>query len=203
MVITRDRRGVVRHVELDGIDLTQYVRALEVLFTAQDPVPIVRVDFLALVAIRRGGRSRAGTRRMTRAIRLCVEGRPCVRGAQTMPLWGEADAVWAYVDDIDYDRLSQIHWHLSGGYAYSFDLPSGHRAMHLVVVGRGSFTGDGSVVDHRNGDPLDNRRCNLHVIPDWLNRINTKRFRARREALAMAGFPLRGPVTAHTIVDPI
>lgn len=68
----------------------------------------------------------------------------------------------AIVDDDVYDELNQYKWcvHLMrrDGKAYATRL----LRLHHAVVGHPP---KGYVVDHINGDGLDNRRANLRIIP--------------------------------------
>ena len=79
------------------------------------------------------------------------------------------------VDPEDYSFLSQWSWKRSGprGYARrTVRKPGGGFTtlyMHdLLVEGKGT----GLVVDHINGDPLDNRRANLRVCTQSENVVN-------------------------------
>lgn len=79
------------------------------------------------------------------------------------------------VDDEDFESLSNFKWHYSAGYASRTDRTSGKaRAvkMHRAIMGL-SF-GDVRVIDHINGDPLDNRKDNLRVCTNAENMRNQK-----------------------------
>lgn len=77
------------------------------------------------------------------------------------------------VDDADYDELAKHRWILSGhGYAVTFLPGVGRRGRGVKGAGRYETLhrlllelqpGDGLVIDHINGDKLDNQRANLHV----------------------------------------
>lgn len=79
-------------------------------------------------------------------------------------------------DPADESLLRSRHWHLGNtGYAITFSTveDGGSRRilrMHRMLLGldRGRDT----VVDHINGDPLDNRRANLRVVPQQINCSN-------------------------------
>jgi hypothetical protein len=72
---------------------------------------------------------------------------------------------YALVDDEDLEELNQYSWSLSGnGYAHRSSKSgefSSYRPvrMHRHILGAGK----GQVVDHINGDGLDNRRQNLRL----------------------------------------
>ena len=81
---------------------------------------------------------------------------------------------FALVDAEDMPRLSVHKWHcLSIGYAArSTKIPT--RAMiylHREVIG----AKPGQIVDHINGDKLDNRRSNLRIVTKSQNQKNVRR----------------------------
>lgn len=61
----------------------------------------------------------------------------------------------ALVSECDAPLLSQQRWRLTEGYVRS----SRGQYMHRVVLGAPK----GVEVDHRDGDPLNNQRCNLRL----------------------------------------
>lgn len=70
----------------------------------------------------------------------------------------------AKVDAADYEALSGRKWHLLGGqYARSTMVDQSGKTrtvlMHRLIVGAQK----GQLVDHINGDGLDNRRSNLRI----------------------------------------
>jgi hypothetical protein len=80
----------------------------------------------------------------------------------------------ALVDDEDYDRLNAYEWFLSGtGYAVGF-VPSGDKFrleyMHRFIM----QAVQGQLVDHVNGDSLDNRQTNLRFATPRQN-VQNKR----------------------------
>jgi len=77
----------------------------------------------------------------------------------------------AIVDDADYEFLSQSTWHAwwSGSRWYALD---GHRRyMHRVILGLTRFCDKG---DHKDGDGLNNQRCNLRIATNSQNAANSK-----------------------------
>lgn len=70
------------------------------------------------------------------------------------------------VDDGDYEMLVALgkRWCVSGGYAVNGSLGPLHR--YILKAPRESM------VDHRNGDKLDNRRDNLRLCTNSLNQAN-------------------------------
>lgn len=73
--------------------------------------------------------------------------------------------LFAVVDEEDAD-LVELRWSLSrNGYARHSRWVDGRARdylMHRLVLGLEH--GDGTIVDHRNGDRLDNRRANLRIV---------------------------------------
>lgn len=79
----------------------------------------------------------------------------------------------ALVDAMDFEALSERRWFVQGRkwqYA-ACNAPSDHGKkflMHRIVVG----ALPGQIVDHINGDTLDNRRCNLRICTNQQNTSN-------------------------------
>jgi len=73
------------------------------------------------------------------------------------------DDIDALVDDEDYDNLSQHKWYFSDGYAVR-----DHKrvAMHRQIMGFPK----GMVVDHIDGNRLNNQRHNLRICTQRENR---------------------------------
>jgi hypothetical protein len=83
------------------------------------------------------------------------------------------------VDDEDLPKLAGYGWHRqSKGYVAAMVTEGGKRKMLLL---HRHLTGapKGLLVDHRNGDPLDNRRGNLRVTTQQINQVNRKRVDSR------------------------
>lgn len=83
------------------------------------------------------------------------------------------------VDDDMFEILSSRSWFCSGGgtgYAKTNSPVRNNKqmAMHHVVVG---YPLNGMVVDHLNGNSLDNRKENLRVVTTRQNLLNKKRHR--------------------------
>lgn len=75
---------------------------------------------------------------------------------------------YALVDDNDYPRLVTKKWHLTrAGYVTN----SGKMYLHRSILA----PGPGSIIDHRNHDPLDNRRSNLRICTRSQNGSNRRR----------------------------
>jgi|SRR5579862_3499038 len=92
----------------------------------------------------------------------------------------------AKVDDEDYERLRGLPWHrvaISQGHVYAGTRNG--ELMHRIILGLPK--GRNPVVDHENGDGLDNQRHNLRKATFGQNLANSSRrsksgFRGVREA---------------------
>lgn len=87
----------------------------------------------------------------------------------------------AIVNSDTYERMKlgrfnwrpQIHKRARKVYVQASNCPvSLHRAIMLARPGQ--------IVDHINGDPLDNRDCNLHFVTSGQNRANSRKDRDNR-----------------------
>lgn len=87
----------------------------------------------------------------------------------------------ALVSDIDFDELKDLGWfsNKQGNTLYVVrnekHKGEGKRrkiTMHRQVLGLSK--GDGKMVDHINGNGLDNRRCNLRICTGTQNQQNRK-----------------------------
>lgn len=99
-----------------------------------------------------------------------------------IPLYARGGGVRAYtmVDAADYAFLSQWGWCMSStGYARRSD---GGRfvLLHRVVMGVDGLGRSTGEVDHRNRNPLDNRRSNLRLVRGAENRQNLNLNRSNR-----------------------
>lgn len=83
----------------------------------------------------------------------------------------------AIVDDNDFIELSKYKWYCAAsGYAFRSEWSKGKKkeiSMHRQLM---NFPYP-LVVDHINQNRLDNRRCNLRVIPRYLNSANSNKQR--------------------------
>lgn len=81
----------------------------------------------------------------------------------------------AKVDDADYEVLSKHKWYLTGhryaGASYQKNRVRHYIYMHRAIMG----ANENDIIDHINGDCLDNRRDNLRVCSNSQNGLNAKR----------------------------
>lgn len=95
------------------------------------------------------------------------------------------------ISDCDYEELAQYKWHhATAGYAFR-NLSSSHTQeyMHRFILGLKK--GDSKIVDHINGDGLDNRRENLRVCTKSQNQQNQKPRHTRRSKYKGVGYYVR------------
>ena len=82
----------------------------------------------------------------------------------------------ALIDDEDYEKISPFQWCCHGdGYAARGYHENGKLVilkMHHAVFGKPPA---GYVVDHINGNRLDNRKCNLRFVTVQQNCFNSKK----------------------------
>jgi hypothetical protein len=85
----------------------------------------------------------------------------------------------AIIDEGDYDLVSRFNWHWvpshGDGYALAYVGRMGGKSkfeyMHRMITGCQA----GLVVDHKNGNGLDNRRDNIWACTQSQNRANSRR----------------------------
>lgn len=78
------------------------------------------------------------------------------------------DGTTAVVDAADRELVAGFAWHRStSGYVYA-DRGNLRLALHRLIAG----AGPDQRVDHVNGDPSDNRTCNLRFYTGGENRAN-------------------------------
>lgn len=82
----------------------------------------------------------------------------------------------AIVDAQDYDKQNQYKWYWNGNYAHRIDYlgtVNGKRVIRSAYLHRDIMSPPkGLVVDHINGNPLDNRRANLRICTQNQNMAN-------------------------------
>lgn len=75
---------------------------------------------------------------------------------------------WVMCDDEDYEMLVELHWEILKGYVVTKDMKwkgKGGKgsllAMHRLVMSMCEEIPEGSVVNHIDGDKMNNQKCNL------------------------------------------
>jgi HNH endonuclease len=76
----------------------------------------------------------------------------------------------AYVDAADFDKVNALKWHRAVFENNTY--ANGSMFMHTFIMGSPP---ENMVIDHWNGDGLDNRRCNLRFACRSLNSHNKKK----------------------------
>lgn len=78
------------------------------------------------------------------------------------------------LDDDDFERFSKFNWtrRRANRQCYAFRKNSEGKIIHLHREILGLKTGDGKIVDHANGNGLDNRKCNLRICNHSQNNQN-------------------------------
>lgn len=87
--------------------------------------------------------------------------------------------LFALVDEEDYERIAAHRWHAKtiGRYAIRWNVDRTQRIrMHREVM----EVGPGVLVDHANGDGLDNRRANLRICTPAQNTWNSRANQGKR-----------------------
>jgi len=79
---------------------------------------------------------------------------------------------YAIIDDIDFDCINQYNWFLANGRAVRKDLDRGNKNIYMHREIMGAL--DKEIVDHKNRNPLDNRKENLRFCTSSQNSCNSK-----------------------------
>jgi hypothetical protein len=123
--------------------------------------------------------------------------------------------VSTYLDDADYDRAKNYRWHKTqNGYAAGFVVEQGVRKR--VYLHRWLLEAQpGQIVDHIDGNKLNNRRSNLRLVTRSQNQANRRHNRNsrsrykgvtwhKRRGMWMARIQVRGRrITIGYFVDPL
>ena len=82
---------------------------------------------------------------------------------------------WAFVDDEDFERVNQYKWTYNNQssnhttYAYCRTKADGKLLLHRFIMGLGNWKTDKRIINHKNGNGLDNRKENLEVCSNMYN----------------------------------
>ena len=75
---------------------------------------------------------------------------------------------------------------------------NGRKAAHRLIMG---VTDQSLVVDHLNGDGLDNRRCNLRVVTPSVNAKNRRVSRSKTNGMPPGMWPYRDRIAVQITND--
>jgi hypothetical protein len=94
------------------------------------------------------------------------------------------------VDDEDYEKALKVQWYICLGYArgyarQSLGMPVSTLLLHRYILGLAH--GDKRVVDHANGNKLDNRKANLRICTQVENQRNKPVTKHNRSGLKGVG----------------
>jgi hypothetical protein len=76
------------------------------------------------------------------------------------------------IDDEDYDLISKYTWYVNRRYLTT-NIGGKKTLLHRLLLGL--VTGNGKVVDHQDGNPLNNRRDNLRLCTQQQNVRNSRK----------------------------
>lgn len=77
---------------------------------------------------------------------------------------------FALVDESDFELVSSFVWRADKKGYVSTKIDGRQMMLHSMLMGPSTRR---TPIDHRNGDPLDNRRENLRIATGGVNRINS------------------------------
>lgn len=83
----------------------------------------------------------------------------------------------AIVDDIDYDFLNKYNWHVTSKDSNFYAVRNGVSTEPTLVKMHNVLLNTSKLVDHINGNGLDNRRCNLREVTRSQNCLNSRKFK--------------------------
>lgn len=95
-------------------------------------------------------------------------------GAIAIPL---SQNHYTLIDAEDYEKVSRYNWHLynAGGHKYAItNIRLGINKRATIKLHRYILDFPNQLIDHANGDGLDNRRCNLRACSPTQNCMNRK-----------------------------
>ena len=107
--------------------------------------------------------------------------KPGIFGSVKYPLFKASTRkpqFWVYIDREDFERVNRLMWRPSpspaGVYAHAmsiYGIPAHHKPMHRFIM----KAERGQIVDHINGNTLDNRKENLRIVTAQQNSQNRLR----------------------------
>lgn len=86
------------------------------------------------------------------------------------------------IDDDDYEKFGHLNWHYSHGRAVR-RTKGANTWLHREIMG----DPEGVLVDHINGNPLDNRKSNLRLATKSANTANARKQTSRNTSSRFKG----------------
>lgn len=80
------------------------------------------------------------------------------------------------IDSSDYDKVSKYAWHSKKSRSTYYAVHKSYTSSGSLVIPMHRYILDapkGSIIDHKNGNGLDNRRANLRFVTRQYNRANS------------------------------
>lgn len=129
-----------------------------------------------------------------------------------IPLHGKyGEGRFAKVDDEDYERLSKRRWYVDNcGYARCHELKKVNPCRPVLLMHRlvmENAIKEGQMIDHINGDKLDNRKENLRICTNQQNMCNRGKLIHKKEGAihsmykGVRGYGKRGKWVARISID--
>lgn len=84
---------------------------------------------------------------------------------------------FAIVDFEDYEYLNELKWHIykNGNHLYAKCAFYENKKQKNILMHRLILEPKGKIIDHINGNGLDNRKCNLRICERHENALNRKK----------------------------
>lgn len=76
---------------------------------------------------------------------------------------------WAKIDVDDIEKVKKYSWSVRSGRGKQYAMCKKLGDLHHLIIGKPA---PGTVVDHINGDSLDNRKSNLRTVSQSVNACN-------------------------------
>jgi len=92
----------------------------------------------------------------------------------------KVEAMYAEIDDEDVERVSQYDWSINDtsnpNTQYAQTCPSGHKIhLHRFIMGLGDYKDDKRVINHIDGNGLNNKKINLEICDNLYNSQSFRR----------------------------
>lgn len=90
------------------------------------------------------------------------------------------EPVFAEVDDDDFEKVSQYKWNINRSSnphsTYAFTRTGGQKIhLHRLIMGLGDYKTDKRIINHKDGNGLNNKKENLEICDTLYNSQSFKR----------------------------